>query len=646
MVPQRKSGLQIGVVNKTLLGFSIISLLIVLVTWVSWRMGDELNASFKKLVSQEIHTLEVGNYLIESVNGIATAISNYAATTDYQSLEIRELEYQKALNNYHLDIAELKNVKPPNAEAHGYYIKAIERQFKTVVAESERLRTAHRAFFKQTDLISQKTNDISILVSEILTKYSNNGNNRLLTSTIKLNKVVKNIIVARREETLTNLLNTIEQDINNRDFLDSSSEHQKLLDEIERNLIPMVQRKIDLQSEVQSSLNKITHEMNIGIVTNKMILSQSYKAVLDSATSAQQKFNAGVSVLAVLFLASIIISVSLTYSIPNAIRKPLNLFNRLLDALAKGNLNLKANYSKHDEFGKLAQHYDQTIDQLREIIQTASSNAGDISDASETNNRSSKDLANEVSIQSKEASSVAAAMTEMEHSFNEVAASASTTNSRVLDAKQTADQANLALHEHEKINEDLKQKLNEASELTSNVETVSHNIGGLVDVIRSISEQTNLLALNAAIEAARAGDQGRGFAVVADEVRGLAQRSGESTTEISEMINDLQGAVSHAVRNMTECLDVMDQSDRKNHDVNSAISEINSVIDDIVSMATHIATASEQQQLTASEIARNINGISESNRHIEEATQKLSNNGKMLNQLAEKQTAVVNQFTL
>ena len=67
------------------------------------------------------------------------------------------------------------------------------------------------------------------------------------------------------------------------------------------------------------------------------------------------------------------------------------------------------------------------------------------------------------------------------------------------------------------------------------------SMGGIVELIGSITGQINLLALNATIESARAGEAGRGFAVVASEVKNLANQAKQATDRIGNEIGSLNG---------------------------------------------------------------------------------------------------------
>lgn len=373
-----------------------------------------------------------------------------------------------------------------------------------------------------------------------------------------------------------------------------------------------------------------------------IIGSGVYLDSIDEAFSEQRNL---IVISAIIMIIAVIL---LSYFIGKSILIPTRLAADMMKDISQGegDLTRKLNESGNDEISELSRSFNLFALKMRESLVHVAQSANDVSEHAHTVDDSSRTSHSFIELQNDSSTQVAAAMEQMTHQIHDVSRNAEAAEQAAKDAAQNASTGKNVVAQTITAIETLSSNIETVSRVTEDLANESHNIGSMLDVIRSISEQTNLLALNAAIEAARAGEHGRGFAVVADEVRTLASRTGQSTDEIQTMITKLQEGAKAAVEAVKSSQALSVSTVEQASSANTSLNEIERLVSIITEMNSQIARATEQQTQAADEVNLRINELSQSTEQSLNNTKQLTDASDNLKQSSEGLSSVVNRFKL
>ena len=299
-----------------------------------------------------------------------------------------------------------------------------------------------------------------------------------------------------------------------------------------------------------------------------------------------------------------------------------------------------------DEIGQLLQAVESMRSSLRDTIGQTRTSSSTLGDAAKDLGDGIGQLERSADAQSNAASSIAASIEELTVSINEV-------STRTGEASKAAEESDAKARTGRSVLKKLEQEIdrvsvvvNTASEGIRNLADESRKISEIVNVIKEIADQTNLLALNAAIEAARAGEQGRGFAVVADEVRKLAERTAQSTGEITSMVDSIQHSTTQVVTRIDEGVSAVGRSVEHANEAGQSIESLLEIARRVAELIHDIDLALSEQSTASTEVARSVEGIAGSADDIHSVTKETSAATGRLMEMSARMQEQVSRFIL
>ncbi|MGB1238785.1 MAG: methyl-accepting chemotaxis protein [Pseudomonadales bacterium] len=391
--------------------------------------------------------------------------------------------------------------------------------------------------------------------------------------------------------------------------------------------------------QIEHSTSQINQQLIDQILAQWRSLDADAAVALETISQLKQN---GIALIAVIVLISTLV----LWLVGNAILNGVNsLLLRVKDiSEGEGDLTQRVMLNSKDEIGELADNFNGFIDKIQTLVASSQQSSKEVDGFASSNVDMAVESKSALDQQLQETNSISVSIEELSASALDISKDTQMSSSIVNQANSSVntglDSSRLTVSSVE----DLHQNINASHSVIGNLAKETEEIGGVVDVIKTMTEQTNLLALNAAIEAARAGDAGRGFAVVADEVRSLATRTQSSALEIEAIITRLQSESARAVQTIESSLSSAEVSKTRVLQTQDSFNQIEQAIIELKEVMNSVDAACNQQSQVTSDVSKKVATVYSLSQHSAEISDKSAQTSQQSASSVVKLNQILNTF--
>jgi methyl-accepting chemotaxis protein len=380
-------------------------------------------------------------------------------------------------------------------------------------------------------------------------------------------------------------------------------------------------------------------------------------------------------------MISLILASVFFYFFARSLTRPLIDLVGSAEKIATGDMAVEVTaQNRHDEIGDLARAFTMMIQSLKDKAQIAQKISGgdltveatSLSDADALGNafatmvatlrRQIQEIVEGVNVLASSGSEIMASVSQLTAGAAETSTAVSETTTTVEEVKQTtAVSSQKAKHVAElgrksveisqtglKSIEDtingmnrIKEQVESIADMVVRLSEQSQAIGEIIATVNDLAEQSNLLAVNASIEAAKAGEQGKGFAVVAQEIRSLAAQSKQATTQVRNILFDVQKAISSAVMATELGSRAVEEGVRLSTQAGEAIDVLAESVTEATNATIQIAASSQQQLIGMDQVVSAMENIREAALQMASSTKQTEKSAHDLHNLGQRLQEIV-----